>query len=108
MQELDGEGRQTTTSVSAFEILYGAYKSAQRQTNVDRAKALLDRVDVLPFERSSADTAGEILADLSSAGNPIDFRDAMIAGIVKSSGFILVTRNKAHFSRVNGLKLESW
>ena len=108
MQELEEEGRQATTSVNAFELFYGAYRSAQRQKNVDRAKALLDRLDVLPFERSSADVAGEILAGLSSIGNPIDFRDVMIAGIVKSSGFVLVTRNRTHFSRVNGLKLESW
>ena len=38
----------------------------------------------------------------------MDFRDAMIAGIVKSNGLTLVTRNREHFSRVSDVKLEVW
>jgi tRNA(fMet)-specific endonuclease VapC len=108
MVELDREGRHSTTTVNAFELFYGAYKSNQRLTNVEKTKALLDRVDVLPFELDSSERAGEILADLSARGDSIDFRDAMIAGIARTNGLSLVTRNKDHFARVKELKIEIW
>jgi tRNA(fMet)-specific endonuclease VapC len=108
MVEMDREGRHSTTAINAFELFYGAYKSNQRLTNVEKTKALLERVDVLPFESISSERAGEILAELSVRGDPIDFRDAMIAGIAKANGLSLVTRNKEHFARVKDLKIELW
>ena len=38
----------------------------------------------------------------------MDYRDAMIAGVVLENDLTLVTRNTAHFKRINGLKLEKW
>ena len=108
MEELDREGRHNTTAINSFELFYGAHKSAQRRSNLDKTKVLLERLDVLPFRRESAEAAGEALAELSTKGDSIDFRDAMIAGIVKSHGLTLVTRNTRHFGRVKGLRLESW
>ena len=108
MVEMDREGRHSTTAINAFELFYGAYKSNQRLTNVEKTKALLERVDVLPFELDSSERAGEILAELSARGDSIDFRDAMIAGIARANGLSLVTRNKEHFARVKELKVELW
>ena len=108
MAALDKEGRQSTTAISAFELFYGARRSVKTQTNVEKTKAMLARLDILPFEQDSAKTAGELLADLATQGRSIDFRDAMIAGIVKSNGLTFVTRNEEHFSRIRDLKLEVW
>jgi predicted nucleic acid-binding protein len=108
MVELDREGRHNTTAINAFELFYGAYKSNQRLTNVEKTKAILERVDVLPFELDSSERAGAILAELSARGDSIDFRDAMIAGIAKANGLSLVTRNKEHFARVKELEIEVW
>jgi tRNA(fMet)-specific endonuclease VapC len=108
MAEMDREGRHSTTAINAFELFYGAYKSNQRLTNVEKTRALLERVDVLPFELGSSERAGEILAGLSARGDSIDFRDAMIAGIARANGLTLVTRNKEHFARVKELKIEPW
>jgi tRNA(fMet)-specific endonuclease VapC len=108
MAELDREGRQSTTAISAFELFFGAYRSGQPQTNVEKSKMLLGRLDILPLETNSAEKAGELLADLTNRGDPIDFRDAMIAGIAKTNGLPLVTRNRDHFSRVKELPLETW
>jgi tRNA(fMet)-specific endonuclease VapC len=108
MVELDREGRHSTTAVNAFELFYGAYKSNQRPINVEKTRALLERVDILPFELDSSEQAGEILAELSARGDSIDFRDAMIAGIARTNGLSLVTRNKEHFARVMELKIEPW
>ncbi len=108
MVEMDREGRQSTTAINAFELFYGAYKSTQRLTNNEKTKALLARVDVLPFGLDSSERAGEILADLTARGDAIDFRDAMIAGIARANGLTLVTRNKEHFARIKELKVEHW
>jgi tRNA(fMet)-specific endonuclease VapC len=107
MRELDEEGRQATTAVNAFELFYGAYKSRER-SNVQKTASLLDRLDVLPLDLESSEKAGETLASLTSTGEAIDFRDALIAGISMVNGLSLVTRNKEHFARVKGLKVEQW
>lgn len=108
MEELDKEGRQATTSITAFELFYGAYKSDESKNNLEKTSALLGRMDVLPLDLGSSDKAGEILADLSKEGNAIDFRDALIAGISLANSLPIMSRNKDHFSRIRGLKVESW
>jgi tRNA(fMet)-specific endonuclease VapC len=108
MNEVDREGRQCTTAITAFELFYGAYKSKQRHTNLEKTRMVLERVDVLSLDYESSEGAGEILADLAARGDMIDFRDAMIAGIAKAKGLTLVTRNEEHFARVKGLKVEVW
>ena len=108
MKELDEEGRHATTSVNAFELFYGAYKSREKNVNVQRTASLLDRLDVLPLSLESSEKAGEVLASLASTGEMIDFRDALIAGITLVNSLSLVTRNREHFARVKGLKVEQW
>lgn len=108
MTELDREGRQATTSVSAFELFYGAHKSEESKNNLGMTNALLGRMDILPLDLDSSDKAGKILTDLAKEGGVIDFRDALIAGISLSNSLTVMTRNKDHFSRIKGLKVESW
>ena len=108
MEELDQEGRQATTSVSAFELFYGAHKSEESKNNLEKTSAFLGRMDILPLDLGSSDKAGKILADLAKEGGVIDFRDALIAGISLSNSLPVMTRNKDHFSRIKGLKVESW
>lgn len=108
MAALDREGGQSTTAVNAFELFYGAYRSAQRGDNVEKTRMLLERLDIFPLDWLSSEKAGELLSDLAGRGYAIDFRDAMIAGITKQNGLTLVTRNKEHFARIKGLKVETW
>jgi predicted nucleic acid-binding protein len=105
---LDEIGREATTSVNAFEIVYGAQRSARRSENLTEALRLLGRLHVIPFDFPSAQRAGEIAAKLAAVGEGIDYRDSMIAGIALENGITLVTRNEKHFSRIKGLKLEAW
>ena len=105
---LDESGRNATTSVNAFEIVYGAQRSARRGDNMKEALGLLDRLVVIPLDLPSARRAGEVAASLAARGEGIDYRDSMIAGIALESKLPLVTRNEKHFSRIKGLKLETW
>ena len=108
LRRLDQEGGNSTTSINAFEVFYGAYRSERRVKNEESARRLLSRLEVLPLTLESARKAGEIAADLASKGQTIDFRDAMVGGIAVSSGLRLVTRNKKDFSRIPDLQLDSW
>jgi tRNA(fMet)-specific endonuclease VapC len=73
---------------------------------VEKVKLLLQRLDVLPLTLEASELAGEQMANLAAKGEIIEYRDAMIAGIVLELGLTLVTRNKKHFSRIPVIKLE--
>ncbi len=106
--ELDEEAKGATTSINAFEIFFGAYKSERKDENVKETTKLLKRLMVFSLDLSSAQRVAQISATLAASGETIDFRDAMIAAIALDNNLTLITRNKAHFKRVKNLKIEEW
>ena len=63
---------------------------------------------MLPLDFESAKEAGEIYADKKRRGSPIDPEDAMIAGICRTHGEAILTRNVNHFSGIDGVKVKSY
>jgi predicted nucleic acid-binding protein len=108
VEELDWESKGVTTVINVFELFFGASKSDRRNENVAEVQTLLEKLEILPLDNFSAKKAGEIFADLAIKGQVMDFRDAMIAGIVIENNLTLITRNIAHFSRVKNLSVETW
>ena len=108
MESLDAEGHNATTTINAFELFYGAHKSTKRRKNLKEVFKLLDRLDVFDFTLEISEVAGEITVILEEEGNMLDFRDIMIASIVKYHRMALVTRNVNHFKRIKGLQMEKW
>ena len=106
--EIDEEAKGATTAINAFEVFLGAHKSARKNENIKEALKLFKRLEVFPLDFSSSRRAGEISAKLATKGETIDYRDAMIAGIALENDLTLVTRNESHFTRIKGLKLETW
>jgi predicted nucleic acid-binding protein len=94
-------GELRTTAVTRFELLSGARTARQERT----IRELLDAVPALVLDEESADRAAQIQRDLQSAGEPIGMADSLIAGIVLSQDATLLTRNRRHFARVNGLHM---
>jgi tRNA(fMet)-specific endonuclease VapC len=90
-----------TTAVTRFELLAGA----RDRTAQDLVLRLLDAIPTLPLDRPAADRAGEIQRALGRKGSGIRRADSLIAGIVHVHDGILLTRNRKHFERVEGLKL---
>ncbi len=68
----------------------------------------MNSVDLLAFDKSAAEKAGEIQAKLINSGKPIDLQDVLIAGIVLSRDEELVTNNIGQFRRILGLRCRSW
>jgi len=94
-------GELFTTAVNRFELLAGARHPRQLKA----VRVLLDAIETLSLDRAAADDAAAIRRALEDAGSPIGMGDSLIAGIVRSQRGVLVTRNKRHFGRVDGLKL---
>ena len=96
-------------AVALFEMRYGFAKSSRREHN----ERLLERflglgIDVLPFETEDATHAGDIRAQLESAGTPIGPYDYLIAAQARRRGATLVTLNRREFERVPGLIVTDW
>jgi tRNA(fMet)-specific endonuclease VapC len=90
-----------TTVVTRFEMLAGA----RDQTAEGLLHRLLDPLTTLPLDRAAADRAAAVRRSLESRGQTIGMADSLIAGIVLVNDGMLLTRNRKHFERVEGLKL---
>lgn len=94
-------GRFTTTSISAFELLAGGRSPRQSKAVSD----LLDALDVLPLDMPSVRAVAGVHRTLDAEGRGIGMADSLIAGICIASRAMLLTRNRRHFERVEGLAL---
>ncbi len=96
------------SSVSIFELTFGAYKSARRQANTEALDVFLRSVEILPFDAEDARIAGGIRADLERKRRPIGPYDYLIAAQALRHNLMLITANEKEFARVAGLKIENW
>lgn len=90
-----------TTAVSRFELLAGARSGKQERA----VRQLLEALSILDLDSRGADCAAQVRRDLDRAGAPIGMADSLIAGIVLRYGGRLLSRNRRHFERVEGLRL---
>lgn len=88
------------TAISAFELAAG--RSYARDAGP--VEALLG-VPVLRLTKAAGLRAGSLFSDLRAAGEAIEIRDALQAGICLDADLPLVTRNLRHFERVPGLRV---
>jgi len=95
--------RLATTSINRFELLAGA----RTPDEAAKLRTFLRPLAVLPFDREAADRAADASADLRRQGTPLSMADLAIAGICLELGASLLTRNRRHFERIDGLRLEA-
>jgi tRNA(fMet)-specific endonuclease VapC len=93
------------TSISAFELFYGARLSTKSKENIKTVKELLEEYPIFDFTYGSAFIASSIQLDLKTDGIPIELNDVYIAAIVLENDGSLVSLNEDHFKRVKKLKL---
>ena len=96
------------STVSVFELLYGAFKSSRVEHNLKKMRAFLQPLTQAMFDSDDAEAAGIVRADLERKGRPIGPYDYLIAGQALQRGLTFVTDNDGEFRRVQGLKIENW
>jgi tRNA(fMet)-specific endonuclease VapC len=102
-------GKFHVPSVVAFELWYGVFKSVRREENARRCETFFaGPLEMLPFQDADARTAGQLRADLESAGKPIGAYDLLIAGQALRNKMTLITANVSEFTRVKGLAWDDW
>ncbi len=94
--------RLATTVINRFELLAGAGSEAEASA----LRTFLRPLTVLSFDREAADRAAREGLGLRSGGRPLPMADLAIAGICLEFGASLLTRNRRHFERIEGLRLE--
>lgn len=103
-----------TTTVTRGELLYGVRLLPEGQRKVALLQAVLAIFasdlagQVLDFDEEAADAYAEIAAERRARGRPVSQFDAMIAGIVRSRGASLATRNVKDFSDCGIGVIDPW
>ena len=96
-------GTLATTTITVFE-LFSAAKTGRARDSVAR---LLRAVRILALDEESGSTAAAIRRELEGRGTTIGMADYPIAGICRARSLPLLTRNRSHFERVTGLRVEA-
>jgi tRNA(fMet)-specific endonuclease VapC len=102
-----GEAQVCTSMIVAAQLRYGAAKKGSQRLTA-QLEAVLEALDVLPFETPADAAYGLIRARLEQAGQTIGANDLLIAAHAVTVGCALVTDNEAEFGRIDGLRRENW
>jgi len=95
-------------SVVKAELLFGALRSEQKESNLQLLQKLFAPLYSFEFDDNAAEHYAQIRADLTAQGNLIGANDLMIAAIARANKATLITHNTGEFSRVLGLSIEDW
>lgn len=96
------------STVTLYELLYGAYKSRNPERNRDAVRQFSLPLEILPFGEDSADICGKLRAGLEQKGQVIGAMDMQIAATALVYQLTLVTNNMREFKRIPALLLENW
>ena len=102
-----------TTEINVSELYLGIYSSKTLKDNSKlfnirkkRLEELLQKFQILSLGRGELIESAKLLGHLYQIGKPIDFRDGLIAGIAIFNNINKVlTRNKDHFNRIEGIEV---
>lgn len=89
------------SAITAWEIEYGAIRAGR----ISDLGNILLLIEVLPFGLLEARAAAAVYASLVSRNQGIEVRDVFIAGTCLAHNLPLITGNREHFQRVEGLRL---
>jgi tRNA(fMet)-specific endonuclease VapC len=93
--------------ITLAELYYGAEKSTEPGKSKDKIKEFIAGFDieVLKVDSEYTKIYGIIRADLEKKGMRLEDLDLLIAATALYENKILVTNNKKHFERIEGLKI---
>ena len=86
----------------------GIAMSDKKETEKQKVLHTLSGMIIWHLDSKAAQIGGEIDGKLAKEGRKIDPVDSMIAGIAITGDEKVLTRNVKHFSRIAGLKIETY
>ena len=95
-------------SVVKAELMFGALRSEQKESNLQLLQKLFAPLHSFEFEDNAAEHYAQIRAELIVQGNLIGANDLIIAAIARANKATLITHNVAEFERVQDLLIEDW
>ena len=95
------------SAITAIELLYGAYKASNkyRQQELSKARLLIDYYDVVGID-NIADAFSLEKVRLESIGQAVEDFDLLIGITARENALTVVTHNRKHFCRIEGLSVE--
>ena len=102
-----GEAQVCTSIIVASELRYGAVKRGSPRLTA-QLDAVLEALEVVPFEAPADVAYGVLRARLERAGRLIGGNDLLIAAHAIALRHTIVTDNEREFARVDGLPCENW
>jgi tRNA(fMet)-specific endonuclease VapC len=96
------------TIFTLAELLVGVAKGSRPDQERVAIDQCISAFKLLPFERSTAEIFGAIVGELEKRGQSISDMDALIASVALEHTDVLITRNRKHFVRVTGLRIEDY
>ena len=99
-----------TTSVNCFEVLSGLIGNGRvPRDSVEVFSAFISSIEVFEVDYRASFESARIFAGLAAKGRKVEGSDCLVAGTMLSHGCSsILTRNKKHFERIPGLKVESY
>lgn len=95
-----------------IELIRGIYLKDSikniKENEKERINNFLSSFAILNLDKESAIKTGEIEAELRNKGEMIELFDIMIAAIALKNNQTLITRNKKHFEKIQGLAIQTY
>ncbi|MEK6824773.1 MAG: type II toxin-antitoxin system VapC family toxin [Nanoarchaeota archaeon] len=95
------------TTTSLCELYRGAYGHTKSEEKLKMLEQFISSFNIVSLDKDSCRVFGESYKKLAKTGSATKDFDLMIASIVKTNDFILVTRDKKHFENL-GINIEIW
>ena len=108
IKKLEDQGGQiSTTIISAYELLKGAYISSRQQENLGKVRDAISSLKVLDLSVKACEEASKLYSSLKKTGKVIGEFDILIAAIARTHDEAILTRDE-HFKSIRGTKLLKW
>ena len=98
----------TTTIFNVAELWVGIERAEYPEKEQTIVESIVSPLFVLGFDHASARAFGQITASLETEEQPVGDMDALIASVALVNHEAIITRHPRHFSRIPGLRVESY
>ena len=98
----------STTIVTVYELLKGAYLSCRCEENLAKVTDVISNVQILDLTFNACEEAAKIYKELKNKGTMVGEFDILIAAITRANNEELITRDEHFEFLVEESKLQKW